>query len=244
MLHCRRVAGVRSLLSIGWWYISSVSPKRHCCRVSAADKERRVYPLDTRPDDVALCSGCTPGKRPFLFSLDRPAHLLPCWTPWCVEAHQDEVFFRVYGTNAAVLGAAFSPYLCPGCKILNCEQFYPNRWKYHKNKITTIKITPTTLSSLSKPKTLISIPISKSLSSTQAQLLPSTSSVTVTLSSKSQLPIPLIDTVPTTSNSLSMPAASSSSTACSVLEATATTSSAIPATSQDTKQTSKPSGRK
>ncbi|GFX76031.1 uncharacterized protein TNCV_3718021 [Trichonephila clavipes] len=62
-LHCRRVAGVSPLLSIGWWYLSSVSPKRHCCRVSAADKRCRVYPLDPRPDAVALYSGCTPGKR-------------------------------------------------------------------------------------------------------------------------------------------------------------------------------------
>ncbi|GFU96457.1 uncharacterized protein TNCV_90301 [Trichonephila clavipes] len=59
-LHCRRVAGVSLLLSIGWWYLSSVSPKRHCYRVSAADKGCRVYPLD--PDAVALYSGCTPGK--------------------------------------------------------------------------------------------------------------------------------------------------------------------------------------
>ncbi|GFV45652.1 uncharacterized protein TNCV_3323711 [Trichonephila clavipes] len=52
-LHCRRVAGVSPLLSIGWWYLSSVSPKRHCCRVSAADKGCRVYPLDPRRDAVA-----------------------------------------------------------------------------------------------------------------------------------------------------------------------------------------------
>ncbi|GFV05144.1 uncharacterized protein TNCV_223581 [Trichonephila clavipes] len=62
-LRCRREAGVSPLLSIGWWYLSSVSPKRHCCRVSAADKGCRVYPLDPRPDAVALYSGCTPGKR-------------------------------------------------------------------------------------------------------------------------------------------------------------------------------------
>ncbi|GFX63842.1 uncharacterized protein TNCV_5033111 [Trichonephila clavipes] len=61
--HCRRVAGVSPLLSIGCWYLSTVSPKRHCCRVSATDKRWRVYPLDPRPDAVALCSGCTPGKR-------------------------------------------------------------------------------------------------------------------------------------------------------------------------------------
>ncbi|GFV76377.1 uncharacterized protein TNCV_4546011 [Trichonephila clavipes] len=62
-LHRRRVARVSPLLSIGWWYLSSVSPKRHCYRVSAADKRCRVYPLDPRTDPVALYSGCTPGKR-------------------------------------------------------------------------------------------------------------------------------------------------------------------------------------
>ncbi|GFS88918.1 hypothetical protein TNCV_5037791 [Trichonephila clavipes] len=40
-----------------------MSSKRHCCRVSAADKGCRVYPLDPHPDAVALYSGCTPGKR-------------------------------------------------------------------------------------------------------------------------------------------------------------------------------------
>ncbi|GFW80147.1 uncharacterized protein TNCV_460551 [Trichonephila clavipes] len=57
---CRRVAGVSPLLSIGWWYLSSVSPKRHCCRVSIADKGCRVYPLDPHPDATVLYSGCTP----------------------------------------------------------------------------------------------------------------------------------------------------------------------------------------
>ncbi|GFW40971.1 uncharacterized protein TNCV_4370191 [Trichonephila clavipes] len=61
-LHRRRVAGVSPLLSIGWWYLSSVSPKRHCYSVSAADKGCRVYSLDPRPDAVALYSGSTPGK--------------------------------------------------------------------------------------------------------------------------------------------------------------------------------------
>ncbi|GFX74121.1 uncharacterized protein TNCV_490851 [Trichonephila clavipes] len=62
-LHCRRLAGVSPLLSIGWWYLSSVSPKRHCCRVSAADKGWRVYPLNPHLDVVVLYSGCTLGKR-------------------------------------------------------------------------------------------------------------------------------------------------------------------------------------
>ncbi|GFV46230.1 uncharacterized protein TNCV_5037181 [Trichonephila clavipes] len=59
-LRCRREAGVSPLLSIDWWYLSSLSPERHCCRVSAVDKGCRVYPLDPRPDAVALYSGCTP----------------------------------------------------------------------------------------------------------------------------------------------------------------------------------------
>ncbi|GFV50701.1 uncharacterized protein TNCV_2213641 [Trichonephila clavipes] len=62
-LRCRREAGVSPLLLIGWWYLSSVSPKRHCCRFSAADKGCRVYPLDPRPDAVVLYCGCTSGKR-------------------------------------------------------------------------------------------------------------------------------------------------------------------------------------
>ncbi|GFV35404.1 uncharacterized protein TNCV_3204361 [Trichonephila clavipes] len=62
-LHCKRVARVSRLLSIGWWYLSSVSPKRHCCRVNDADKGWRIYPLDPRPDAVVLYSGCTSGKR-------------------------------------------------------------------------------------------------------------------------------------------------------------------------------------
>ncbi|GFU90517.1 hypothetical protein TNCV_2574501 [Trichonephila clavipes] len=61
---------------------------------------------------------------------------------------------------------------------------------------------------------------------------------------KSQPPNSVIDTAPTTSNSLSISAASFSSTACSVLETTTTTSDTIPAISQDTTQTSKPHGKK
>ncbi|GFW90141.1 uncharacterized protein TNCV_1789631 [Trichonephila clavipes] len=62
-LHSRRVAGVILLLSIGRWYLSLVSRKRHCCRVSAADKGWWIYPLDPRPDAVVLYSGCTLGNR-------------------------------------------------------------------------------------------------------------------------------------------------------------------------------------
>ncbi|GFS74866.1 uncharacterized protein TNCV_1395541 [Trichonephila clavipes] len=60
------------------------------------------------------------------------------------------------------------------------------------------------------PSTSPSMPtISTSSSSTQAQLLPSTSSVTITLSSESQPPIPLTNSAPAISTSLSTPATSS-----------------------------------
>ncbi|GFU67234.1 hypothetical protein TNCV_5009361 [Trichonephila clavipes] len=87
--------------------------------------------------------------------------------------------------------------------------------------------------------------VSTSSSSTQAQLLPSTSYVTVTLSSESQPPTPLTETVPAITDSLSIPAASSSFTVsmitllpeCPVLETTTTTTNTMPATSQDAKLT-------
>ncbi|GFV11935.1 hypothetical protein TNCV_2521561 [Trichonephila clavipes] len=72
----------------------------------------------------------------------------------------------------------------------------------------------------------------KSSTSTQAELVLSTSSVTVASPSKSQPPNSVIS------------AASSSSTACSVLETTTTTSNTIPTISQDTTQTSKPRRKK
>ncbi|GFV04485.1 hypothetical protein TNCV_1314471 [Trichonephila clavipes] len=69
--------------------------------------------------------------------------------------------------------------------------------------------------------------VTKSSTSTQAQLVPPTSSVTVTSSSISQPPNSVIDTVSTASDNLSISTASSSSTACSVLE-TITTTHPIP----------------
>ncbi|GFT69187.1 putative RNA-directed DNA polymerase from transposon BS [Trichonephila clavipes] len=100
---------------------------------------------------------------------------------------------------------------------------------------------------VSVPKPTISssvAAVNKSSTSTQAELVPSTSSVTVASPSNSQPPNSVIDTAPATSNSLSISAASSSSTACSVLETTTTISNTIPATSQDTNQTSKPRRKK
>ncbi|GFV27663.1 uncharacterized protein TNCV_3523371 [Trichonephila clavipes] len=90
---------------------------------------------------------------------------------------------------------------------------------------------------ISVPKPIISssvAAVNKSSTSTQAELVPSTSSVTVTSPSKSQPTISLIDTVSTASDNLSISTASFSSTACSVLETTTTTSNTIPTTSQDT----------
>ncbi|GFW57072.1 uncharacterized protein TNCV_1116001 [Trichonephila clavipes] len=62
--------------------------------------------------------------------------------------------------------------------------------------------------------------VTKSSASTQAQLLPSTSSVTGTLSSESQPPIPLTNSALSMSNCLSTPATSSSSTPFVILPST------------------------
>ncbi|GFW47200.1 uncharacterized protein TNCV_56531 [Trichonephila clavipes] len=104
-LHCRRVAGVRPLLSIGWWYLSLGSSKRHCCRVSAADNGCRVYPLDSRPDAVALDSGCTSGKRRAWFLPDDQhlASLVGLRDGW--RHARTKAFTRTYGSNAAVPGS-------------------------------------------------------------------------------------------------------------------------------------------
>ncbi|GFX80361.1 uncharacterized protein TNCV_3931141 [Trichonephila clavipes] len=103
-LHCRWVAGVGPLLSIGWWYLSLVSPKRHCYRVSAADKGWRIYPLYPRPDAVALYSGCTPGKRRAWFLPDdrHTASLVGLRGGW--RHARTNLFSRAYGSNAAVSG--------------------------------------------------------------------------------------------------------------------------------------------
>ncbi|GFX60667.1 uncharacterized protein TNCV_4917171 [Trichonephila clavipes] len=93
---------------------------------------------------------------------------------------------------------------------------------------------------ITDPKSTISssvAAVNKSSTSTQAELVPSTSSVTVTSPSKSQPINSVIDTVSTASDNLSISTASSSSTACSVLETTTTTFNTIPTTSQDTTQT-------
>ncbi|GFX27174.1 putative RNA-directed DNA polymerase from transposon BS [Trichonephila clavipes] len=92
-----------------------------------------------------------------------------------------------------------------------------------------------------KPTISSSVPaVNKSSTSTQAELLPSTSSVT----SKSQPTNSIIDTAPTTSDNLSISATSSSSTVCPAHETTTTTSNTIPSTSHNAKETSKPRKKK
>ncbi|GFX40985.1 hypothetical protein TNCV_2216831 [Trichonephila clavipes] len=99
-------------------------------------------------------------------------------------------------------------------RLLNLQQ-YPLLHKQTK-KITKIIYPPLQclkpVSSTNQiPSTSPSMPtVSTSSSSTQAQLLPSTTSVTITLSSESKPPIPLTNSVPVISTSLSAPATSSS----------------------------------
>ncbi|GFY30520.1 hypothetical protein TNCV_3522831 [Trichonephila clavipes] len=46
--------------------------EKHCCRVSAADNGRRIYPLDPHLDAAVLYSGSTPGKhRAWYLPIDR-----------------------------------------------------------------------------------------------------------------------------------------------------------------------------
>ncbi|GFV47275.1 uncharacterized protein TNCV_4829311 [Trichonephila clavipes] len=121
-LRCRRVAEVSPLLSIGWWYLSSASPKRHCCRVSAADKGCRVYPLDLRPDAVVLYSGCTPGKRRAWYLPDdrHTASLVGLRGRW---RHARMKFStRIYGSNAAVPGSSYRNYIWPTNKVFSSRE--------------------------------------------------------------------------------------------------------------------------
>ncbi|GFW10265.1 uncharacterized protein TNCV_4812331 [Trichonephila clavipes] len=70
-------------------------PKRHCCRASAADKGCWVYPLDPRPDAVALCSRYTSGKRcAWCLPDDRhTASLVGLYGGW---RHARMKFLRIY----------------------------------------------------------------------------------------------------------------------------------------------------
>ncbi|GFU90497.1 uncharacterized protein TNCV_2574301 [Trichonephila clavipes] len=130
-------------------------------------------------------------------------------------------------------------------KCVNCSQSHPSDSKLCSNGKLKKKYRLSKLLEIYQPNISSSVAaVINSSTSTQAELVPFTSSVTVASPSKSQTPNSVIDTAPTTSNSLSISAASSSSTACSVLETTTTTSNTILAISQDTTHTSKPYRKK
>ncbi|GFV87469.1 hypothetical protein TNCV_3281071 [Trichonephila clavipes] len=78
---------------------------RHCCRVCAADKGWRVYPLDPRPVAVELYSGGTTGKRhAWVLPADRPtASLVGLRVGW---RHARTNYVHAYGSNAAIPGGS------------------------------------------------------------------------------------------------------------------------------------------
>ncbi|GFX58254.1 uncharacterized protein TNCV_4050121 [Trichonephila clavipes] len=106
-LRCSREAGVSPLLSMGWWYLSSASPKRHCCRVSA---------VPGLPDDRHTAS------------------LVGLRGGWM---HARMKFFtRIYGSNAAVpgptqpktvkagyLNCKIRPYIPNPLRCFKCQRF-------------------------------------------------------------------------------------------------------------------------
>ncbi|GFX38198.1 uncharacterized protein TNCV_3837971 [Trichonephila clavipes] len=83
-----------------------MSPKRHCCRVSAADKGWRVYTLGPHPDAVSLYSGCTlPLANTHAWYLPDDRHtasLVGLRGGW--RHARMKLFLRFYGSNAAVPG--------------------------------------------------------------------------------------------------------------------------------------------
>ncbi|GFV45260.1 uncharacterized protein TNCV_2496181 [Trichonephila clavipes] len=94
-------------------------PKRHCCRVSAADKRCRVYPLDPCPDAVALYSGCTPGKRRAWFLPDNrhTASIVGLHGGW--RHARTKMFTRTCGSEYAVPGPKLPTIVKAG--YLNCK---------------------------------------------------------------------------------------------------------------------------
>ncbi|GFT71243.1 uncharacterized protein TNCV_3002351 [Trichonephila clavipes] len=158
--------------------------------VSAADKGCRVYPLGSRPDDVALYSGCTPGKRRAWFLPDdrHPASLFGLRGGG--RHARTNVFTLTYGSNTAVPGSPKVNSLTP------ISQTYSQ----------AAKCAPLTLlqsSSLPKPIISPSIP-SVSASSAQADLLTSTPLIAAIISESPPVnPIPNKDS--STSNISAFP---------------------------------------
>ncbi|GFU33771.1 uncharacterized protein TNCV_7641 [Trichonephila clavipes] len=236
-LRCRRVAEVSPLLLIGWWYLSSVSPKRHCCRVSASDKGCRVYPLDPRPDAVELYSGCTPFKRHAWFC-QMTGTLPPLLDSVVGGGTPGRSFLRVF-MDWNMLCPAVIPNLRPSCQTLNCYQYNPN-----DENITQIKCPPLQLLQplLSVPQPDKSNSVSTLSSATQADLLPSTSSTAATVSEPPHL-VPVSDTLLSTTSNMFTPIEPSSS----ILSASLSNSSIQPpsaSSTQNLKKKSKPRDRK
>ncbi|GFV75548.1 uncharacterized protein TNCV_2239971 [Trichonephila clavipes] len=219
--HYRRVAGVSPLLSIGWWYLFLVAPRSHCYRVRAADKWCRVFPLDPRPDAVALYSGCTPGKRCAWFLPDdrHTASLVGLRGGW--RHAWTKMFTCTYGSNAAVprihVAVVSEPDLLgtPDTEIL---EGFSDQGVTHVTKPSTISTTTQTdlnitniicpplhyLKPVSSENPMPSTSYSESTastssSSTQKNLLPSPSAIIPTIQSESLSKIPIPTTTTTTS---------------------------------------------
>ncbi|GFY04649.1 uncharacterized protein TNCV_419051 [Trichonephila clavipes] len=210
-LRCRREAGVSPLLSIGWWYLLSASPKRHCRRISAADKGCQVYPLDPRPDTVALYSGCTPGKRRAWFLPDdqHTASLVGLRGGWSLTNVQiaTHVRFLIISleNNEMFKKSSFSIHRAViGIGVISTDQFFLD---------LPVNIIPH--KSLNTSRGVITEP--DLLSTTEAEILEGFSDQGViqklkprslttpnkfaALSTETQPLVPLPESVPTTSNS-------------------------------------------
>ncbi|GFW49936.1 putative RNA-directed DNA polymerase from transposon X-element [Trichonephila clavipes] len=164
--------------------------------VSAADKGCRVYPLDPRTGAVALYSGWTPGKHRAWFLLDdlHIASLVGLRGGW---RHARTNYFCAYGLKSAVPGVVIpEPDLLttPDAEIL--DGFSDQGVIQADENITKIKYPPLnllpSLSSPPQPNASQCSPAVTTSSSTQAQLLPSISSIASILPDP-QPPTPVSD---------------------------------------------------
>ncbi|GFX40122.1 transposable element Tcb2 transposase [Trichonephila clavipes] len=202
--------------------------------VSAADKGWRAYPLYPHPDAVSLYSGCTLGKR-------RPWYLLD-------DRHTASLAGLRGVWRHARMKLVFNfmdpMLLCPDSPLT----VIPHR---SLNSCRGVVSEPYLLCA-SETEVLEGL---SDQCVTQIQLLPSTSSVTVTSSSESQPSVPLVITTFSASNSSSTSAASTFNKAlssskvsmfrplpaetCPVVETSTTISKTIPSAPQTAKQTSR-----
>ncbi|GFX05945.1 uncharacterized protein TNCV_759811 [Trichonephila clavipes] len=187
---------------------SLVSQKRHCCRASAADKGSRVYPSDPRPDAVVLYSGYTPGQRQ---------------QPMPPELGQKVASEN--NNNNSCRGVISEPDLLstPESEILEAPQLSQTYAEVAKpstvtstaqtdKNITQIKCPPLQLLQplLSVPQPDKSNSVSTLSSATQADLLPSTSSIAATVSGPPHL-IPVSNILLFTTSNMFTPIEPSSS---------------------------------